>query len=223
MSHPADEHSDLSAPALPAPGVASTMTAPQPGTASPSLPAPGTPSHTLDGDAPRLGSSTPTVAAAPPAEAAPTPAAPEIPAGLDLPSLPSLPTAAPVLTSPTGIPSPDDAPVLAAATPTVPTGDSTNNTGDTSTDETDQDDDAATSNEPVHPMAHLMPEKAAPSEASMKAAAIRAAKKKKAKKIKLGVAAGFLVVTVVVGPPLWSWLTNAINESGSVSTDEPAG
>ena len=91
---------------------------------------------------------------------------------------------------------------------------------------TDTDEDADTEQEspvePVHPMAHLMPEKTAPTEASLKAAAIRAARKKKAKRIKLGVAAGFLVVAVVVGPPLWSWLTNAINESGGASTEQPA-
>lgn len=216
MSHPGD-HADLSAPALPAPGPATTMTAPDPGTAAPSLPAPGTPTHTLDGDAPRLGSATTTVAPAAPVDVPESPSSPEIPAGLDLPSLPSLPTAAPVLTSATGLPSPDDAPQL-AATPTVapsPTHDETATTTDTA-------EPSETADEPAHPMAHLMPEKAAPSEASMKAAAIRAAKKKKAKKIKLGVGAGFLVVAVVVGPPLWSWLTNAVNESGGVTTEEPA-
>ena len=46
-----------------------------------------------------------------------------------------------------------------------------------------------------------------------------AAKKAKGKKIKIGVIVGFLVVAVAAGPPLFSWLTDAINEAGSVSTD----
>ena len=79
-----------------------------------------------------------------------------------------------------------------------------------------------THSEPVHPMAHLMPQKAAPSEASRKAAEIRAARKAKAKKVKFGVAAGCLLVAVVAGPPLFKWLGNAINDAGSTSTEQPA-
>jgi hypothetical protein len=71
-------------------------------------------------------------------------------------------------------------------------------------------------------MAHLMPQKSAPSEASRRAAEARAAKKAKAKKVKLAVAAGFLVVAVVVGPPLFKWFNNALNEAGNTSTEEPA-
>jgi hypothetical protein len=73
-----------------------------------------------------------------------------------------------------------------------------------------------------HPMAHLMPQKSKPTQASIRAAEQRAIKKAKAKKIKVGVAAGALVVAAVAGPPLWSWLTNAINEAGGITTDEPA-
>ena len=77
------------------------------------------------------------------------------------------------------------------------------------------------SSEPRHPMAHLMPEKAGPSEASRRAAEARAAKAKKAKKVKIIVWSCVLVVTVVVGPPLAKWTINAINEAGNMKTDEP--
>ena len=220
MSHPANEHSDLSAPSLPAPGAASTLTAAQPGFAG--LPAPdGTPTAahgptaptlTIDGDAPRLGSATPSgpSTATPTPEEAPTPI-------IDLPSLPSLPTAAPVLTAPAGIPAPDDAPGRRSERADHPTRDSA-----TASVGTTDDGPVDAPVEPVHPMAHLMPEKAAPSEASRKAAELRAAKKAKAKKIKLAVAAGMLVFAAVVGPPLWSWLSDAIAQSGGTTTEEPA-
>jgi len=71
-------------------------------------------------------------------------------------------------------------------------------------------------------MAHLMPEKSKPSEASLRAAEARAVKKKKAKKIKIIVGGCALVVTAVLGPPLVKWTVNAVNEAGSVSKDEPA-
>lgn len=241
MSHP--ENDPSLEPSLPAPGAAPTLTAPQPGTDAPTLapppsgagdaplpesngsmaPGPGAP--TLDGDAPRLGSTAPMSApTAPPGISTSAPTAPAAPSvdtpppvtpTLELPSLPSLPTASPVLTSPAGLASPDDGIDATGPRPAAPA-------------PVPVPDDAAASSttetpsEPVHPMAHLMPEKAAPSESSRKAAELRAAKKAKAKKIKIGVAAGFLVVAVVVGPPLWGWLTNAINESGSTSTEEPA-
>ena len=70
-----------------------------------------------------------------------------------------------------------------------------------------------------HPMAHLMPARSKPTEASIKAAELRAAKKSKAKKVKILVAIGALVVTALVGPPAVSWLTGAINEAGDTSTD----
>lgn len=82
------------------------------------------------------------------------------------------------------------------------------------------DETTAEAVEPAdHPMAHLMPAKSKPTEASMRAAAIRAEKQAKAKKIKIGVAIGAIVVTAVVGPPLWSWLSNAVNEAGG-STEQ---
>ena len=70
-------------------------------------------------------------------------------------------------------------------------------------------------------MAHLMPEKLQPSEASIRAAEIRAAKKAKARKIKIGVAIGAVVFTAVVGPPVARWTIDAINEAGSTKPDEP--
>ncbi len=72
-------------------------------------------------------------------------------------------------------------------------------------------------------MAHLMPSKQMPTEASRHAAEQRAIRKAKSKKIKIGVIAGVLVVSAVVGPPLGKWLVDAVNEVGNTSTvDEPA-
>ena len=71
-------------------------------------------------------------------------------------------------------------------------------------------------------MAHLMPEKTGPSEASRRAAEARAVKKKKAKKVKIIVGVCALAFTVVVGPPLAKWTMNAINEAGNVHKDEPS-
>ncbi len=72
-----------------------------------------------------------------------------------------------------------------------------------------------------HPMAHLMPEKMKPTEASLRAAEARAAKKAKARKIKIVVWVCILAFSAVVGPPLGKWLVNAINEAGSTKPDEP--
>jgi hypothetical protein len=71
-------------------------------------------------------------------------------------------------------------------------------------------------------MAHLMPTKAMPNEASRHAAEIRAAQKAKSKKVKIGVIAGILVFTGVVGPPLGKWLVDAINEAGDTTVEQPA-
>jgi hypothetical protein len=72
-----------------------------------------------------------------------------------------------------------------------------------------------------HPMAHLMPEKIKPSEASLRAAEARAAKKKKAKKVKIIVGVCVLAVTAVVGPPLVRWTIDAVNEAGNLEEDAP--
>ena len=153
----------------------------------------------LDGDMPRLGSSAPMI--------------PNLPAAsfTNIDSGPTLPVVSQVLTDnssqtlPT-LPSPTlPTPAIAAPAIAVP-----------------EDGVTAGPAEPRHPMAHLMPEKTRPSEASMRAAELRAAKKAKAKKIKIGVAIGAIVVGVVIGPPLAKWTINAINEAGSTKTDEPA-
>lgn len=111
-----------------------------------------------------------------------------------LPSLPTLPVVSPVLDSP-----------AALAHGSVPTAAPTS------------DEAAAVSAPARHPMAHLMPEKMAPSEASKRAAEARAAQKKKAKRTKMIVIGCMLVFTAVVGPPLWKWLTNALNEAGKTT------
>jgi len=77
--------------------------------------------------------------------------------------------------------------------------------------------------EPKHPMAHLMPTKSIPNEASLRAAEARATRKAKSRKIKIGLIAGMLVFSAVVGPPLGKWLVDAINEAGDTApVEEPA-
>jgi hypothetical protein len=170
----------------------------------------------LDGDAPRLGVA-PIVAPAPMGGAG-TPTD-----STESATAPSLAVVSPVLTAPTMRPSDDrsepsttgDAtdlptlPMAPAARPAV------------------IEDHPVTQTEPIdeqseHPMAHLMPGRSKPTEASLRAAEIRAAQKAKSKKIKIGIAVGALVVSAIAGPPLLSWLTNAINEAGNTSTETPA-
>ena len=143
----------------------------------------------LDGEAPRLGAAP--VIAAPPGERMPMTQAP---APVLLTDMPTLPVVSPVLTSP-----------KAGALP-----------GAGAVANPDAGEGGAPT--PEHPMAHLMPSKSMPSEAGRRAAEIRAVRKAKAKKIKIGMIAGFLLFTVVVGPPLGRWLVNAINESGNTTT-----
>lgn len=111
-----------------------------------------------------------------------------------LPSLPALPVISPVLSSP-----------AALAHGSMPV------------DAPPSDDAVAVITPARHPMAHLMPEKMAPSEASRRAAETRAAQKKKAKRTKMIVIGCMLVFTAVVGPPLWKWLTNALDEAGKTT------
>jgi hypothetical protein len=149
----------------------------------------------LDGDAPRLGTgSAPMLPNVPP---------PSSFANVD--SGPTLPLVSQVLTDGSA----PTLPTLPVAAPTQPAP-ATESTGETD------------GGEPRHPMAHLMPEKIKPSEASMRAAEARALKKKKAKKVKIIVSICVVAVTAVVGPPLVKWTINAVNEAGSVSKDEPA-
>ena len=214
---------------------------PHPETAVPTTP-PGAP---LEGEAPRLASGpiaapSPIGTGAPSLPNTPAPASPPTTPEATLPSAdatnlvptlpqnaPVLPTAAPVTRAAT--PQPHDAeerfaqkavdlngidlPTLptapAAATPMIVE----------DTEEATTEEAPAADGEPEHPMAHLMPKKSKPTEASIRAAEQRAIKKAKAKKIKIGVAVGALVVSALAGPPFVSWLTNAIDESGSTSTE----
>jgi hypothetical protein len=205
-SAPAPSATPDQAPPPPAPAAPAPTLAPPPSTASATTvpptttvrPAGPSPMLSAPGSAPVLGSP-------------------------ELPSLPSLPTAvkppsptpSPITADPvtTTVMAPDmttsDLPTLptvtAAVHQAVPA------TGDTAVPP------SATPDE--HPMAHLMPQKSAQSEASKRAAGIRAAKKAKGRKIKIGVAIVALAVAAIVGPPLGKWFVNAINESGGTSTE----
>ena len=147
----------------------------------------------LDGEAPRLGNSS-------------APMLPNVQHASvfnNVDSGPTLPVVSQVLTD--------------GATPTLPTLPVAAPTPPAPTPQSGVQDNG----EPRHPMAHLMPEKVGPSEASRRAAEARAAKAKKAKKVKIIVWSCVLVVTVVVGPPLAKWTMNAINEAGNMKKDEP--
>lgn len=131
-----------------------------------------------------------------------------------LPGLRSHPTtpAAPV---PVAIPTPDVALDTTADLPSLPTVASAVHHAVPATPATQTAAQPASE----HPMAHLMPQASAPSEASRRAAEIRAAKKAKARKVKIAVAVGALVVAAVVGPPVGRWVVDAVNEAGSTTTD----
>ena len=153
----------------------------------------------LDGELPRLGA-TPVLPQVP-SPVPPPPIATDASAGL------SPPTAGPAVNLP-GLPA-----------PTLPTPEKqslVDLAASVGAEETDKVVDRG------HPMAHLMPEKIKPSEASLRAAELRAAKKKKARKINIVATVVLLAVAAVVGPPLGRWLVDAINEAGSTKTDEPA-
>ena len=72
-------------------------------------------------------------------------------------------------------------------------------------------------------MAHLMPARPAPSDAALRAAEKRAEMKRRAKRRKIVAIVVVLAAIGVGGPPLYAWVSDAINESGSTSVDEPAG
>jgi hypothetical protein len=135
--------------------------------------------------------------------------------GESQPVLPNLPPAAPFSDVDGGATMPVVSAVLtdgaAPALPTLPA----------PAVETSQPAAAPAPGEPRHPMAHLMPEKLQPSEASIRAAEMRAAKKAKARKVKIGVAIVAVVFAAVVGPPVARWTIDAINEAGSTKPDEP--
>lgn len=198
--------------------------------------APGTTTFLLDGDAPRLGGRTPTVpTSAAPSFEAPTMAPPVGPANPQGPSpLLSAPGSAPLLgsTEPSHLPtlpttdSPvvpmpaADAPSLPSAVPPAPAPAPAARPSDDLFPAEPDVAPASTAVANAHPMAHLMPEKTAVSEASKRAAEIRAAKKAKARKIKIGAALVALVVAVLAGPPLASWVSDALNDAGSTTVDE---
>jgi hypothetical protein len=121
---------------------------------------------------------------------------------------PVLPLVSPVLSSPWAAPTAtavqaDSAPDHPAEPHIDPAGDS-------------PDADA----EPEHPMAHLMPAKSKPTEASRKAAELRAAQKKRSRKIRNRVIVGLVAFTAIVGPPLGMWVVDAVNEAGSTGSDD---
>lgn len=160
-------------------------------------------SFLLDGEAPRLGSAP----VLPPAQPTALLEAPIGQAGICVP--PPLDGAAPTLPTPS-LPTP----ALPTTAPAAPHGAAATAPSDSSA--------PAPAAEPRHPMAHLMPAKSQPSETSAWAAEIRAKQKAKARRTKIIMAVVFLAVCGVVGPPLGKWLVNAINESGSTKSDEPA-
>lgn len=165
----------------------------------------------LDGEMPRLGSATPMMPNLPAPTIASVDGGPTMPlmspvltddaSTTPMPGMPALPSL-PMPSLPVNTP---PAPVLSAPALT----------------EMETATLAPAPAEPRHPMAHLMPEKGKPSESAIRAAELRAAKKRKGKRIKIGVIVGFLVVAGVVGPPAFKWFSNAVNEAGKTSTDEP--
>ena len=170
------------------------------GTDAPTIDAPAdTAGFMLDGDAPRLAAA-PTIAT-PPSE---RPASLKLVAPMLTGEAPTLPLVSPVLTS--------------SAAPVLPAAGASHHDSATN----DKGPDTPTG-EPEHPMAHLMPSKQMPTEASRRAAEQRAIRKAKSKKVKIGVVAGMLVASAIVGPPLGKWLVDAVNEAGNTTTvDEPA-
>ncbi len=179
----------------------------------------------LDGELPRLGS---VGSPAPAVPSQPVIAPATAPSVFDVVAAPALaaPTfAAPQVGAPTvdtpGVPMMPMMPALPSL-PTLPTKsiEAPASTIDTNTDTaTDSGEPAAPAR---HPMAHLMPEKSMPSEASRRAAEARAAKKAKAKKIKLIAAACFLAFAVLVGPLVYKFFSDGLAQAGKTTPDEPA-
>jgi hypothetical protein len=176
-----------------------------------------TPSFLLDGELPRLGGGASAPSATPfaasPASLAPPP--PSTPRAAGPSPMLSAPGSAPVL----GLPEVPNLPIQHAPEVDLPTLPSVTPAVHQAAPAATDAEATTSANDDDHPMAHLMPQKSAPSEASKRAAEIRAAKKAKARKVKIGVAVGALAVSAIVGPPLGKWFVNAINEAGSTSTD----
>lgn len=211
---PTNDAPDLPVPHLAAPTAPNLP--PHPETAVPTV-SPGAP---VEGDLPRLGSgpiTSPSPSATPTLPSSATPTLPSttptpepdrmaslpavsvdstprpdrfvVDASIDVANLPTLPQASPAVS----VFETEDGITKVGPAPAAPTGE--------------------------HPMAHLMPARSKPTQASINAAEARAAKKAKTKKVKILVVVGALVVSGLVGPPFVSWLTGAINEAGNTSTD----
>ncbi|MEJ7801334.1 MAG: hypothetical protein WKF60_12495 [Ilumatobacter sp.] len=221
---PTNDAPDLPVPHLAAPTAPNLP--PHPDTAVPTV-SPGAP---VEGDLPRLGSGPIT---------SPSPSATPTLPSTATPTLPSTATPTPPSTTPTpgpdpmaslpavsadSAPRPDrfpvDAPIDVATLanlPKLPQASPAVSVFET--------EDGITKVGPApaaptgeHPMAHLMPARSKPTQASINAAEARAAKKAKTKKVKILVVVGALVVSALVGPPFVSWLTGAINEAGNTNT-----
>ena len=170
-----------------------------------------------DDDTPRLASA-PISAPTLPGQSAPMAPPPSFVAPTEAPAMSVAPSGAPDL--PMSVPEVDtpalpSLPTVAPATP--------QRVAEMAADEEGTGSESAPG-EPAHPMAHLMPAKSKQTEASRRAAEARAAHKKKAKKVKIAVIAGMIAFTALVGPPLFKWLSNAINEAGDTKTvEQPAG
>lgn len=202
-------------------------TIPAPVPSAPALqPHPDMAVHTLASAAP-VGVEAPRLGSGPITEPAPmVGTGPTLPTATE-PVLPTLPAAnaAPVATPPapaTVAPARQFAPdpdLDVASLPTLPQAGPVVSVFESIDELTDQVVAADAAPTGKHPMAHLMPARSKPTEASIKAAEIRATKKAKAKKVKILVVIGALIVTALVGPPFVSWLTGAINEAGDTSTE----
>jgi hypothetical protein len=70
-----------------------------------------------------------------------------------------------------------------------------------------------------HPMAHLMPPRTKPTEAQLRANELRASNKRKARRTKVLVVVAAVAIGALAGPPLATWVVDAINESGT-TTDQ---
>lgn len=151
-----------------------------------------------------------------------TPPPPSPPVGT-LPPLPDSVVADPAM--PTSTPTPPPPPAAVPGPTTVDTGDAAAaqvpGVGALAEQVAAEAEAEQSNAAPHHPMAHLMPQKPEQTEASRKAAELRAAKKKKSKRIKIAMAAGVVAVGAIAGPPLASWLVDAINEAGSTGDDTP--
>lgn len=69
-------------------------------------------------------------------------------------------------------------------------------------------------------MAHLMPPRTKPTDSQLRATELRETRKKKSRRIKLLGVVASVAIGVFAGPPLATWVVDAVNDPGSTS-DEP--